>query len=129
MPYWMNSWRVTPIECATTWPGSVALLVRFCRAVVRLTARPLVIGDPHQTRARSSQFVKEDRHQRLSMMRVSHRGARRYVFSGREMRKHKSRIHAANPCGQTCGPYALSRWSLLIPHNQLKQIGVGANSV
>jgi hypothetical protein len=77
-----------------------------------------------------SQFVKEDRHQRLSTMRVSHRGARRYVFSGREMRKHKSRIHAAKmrPNVRTICSEPLS-WSLLIPHDQLKQIGVGANSV
>ena len=64
------------------------------------------------------------------MMRVSPRGARRYVFSGREMRKHKSRIHAANmrPNVRTICSEPLS-WSLLIPHDQLKQIGVGANSV
>ncbi len=64
------------------------------------------------------------------MMRVSPRGARRYVFSGREMCKHKGRIHAAKmrPNVRTICSEPLN-WSLLIPHDQLKQIGVGANSV
>lgn len=64
------------------------------------------------------------------MMRVSPRGARRYVFSGREMRKHKGRIHAAKlrPNVRTICSEPLS-WSLLIPHHQLKQIGVGAKCV
>ena len=49
------------------------------------------------------------------MMRVSPRGARRYVFSGREMRKHKGRIHAAKmrPNVRTICSEPLS-WSLLI---------------
>jgi hypothetical protein len=64
------------------------------------------------------------------MMRVSRRWARRYVFSGREMCKHKGRIHAAKmrPNVQTICSESLS-WSLMIPHDQQKQIGVGANSV